>query len=129
MSNLAHGTEGLPAKRLVRTNAFRQHPGDALHVLHAWSYRFGERVAVVVELLNPDAAKPWKAGAVLLENKPDGPLNVRRGLQTDPVTPAQPHRVVVEAEATPEAAQGTFTLKLWDAGGPRTITLPGVTFP
>ena len=69
------------------------------------------------------------AGGALLENKPDGPLNVLTVWQAGPVTPAQPRRVVVEAEATPDAARGTFTLKLWEAGGPRTITLSGVTFP
>jgi hypothetical protein len=37
--------------------------------------------------------------------------------------------VMVEAEALPGEAQGTFTLKLWDRGGTRTVTLDGVTFP
>lgn len=36
---------------------------------------------------------------------------------------------MVEAEAMPDAAHVTFTLKLWDSGWLRTITLSGVTFP
>jgi len=37
--------------------------------------------------------------------------------------------VVVEAEATEKEARGHFTLKLWDEGGQRTITLGNVMFP
>lgn len=37
--------------------------------------------------------------------------------------------MTVEAEALPSEAQGTFTLKLWDRGGMRTVTLGGVAFP
>jgi uncharacterized protein (TIGR02268 family) len=123
------GTDGLPARKLHHTQVFLQHPGDALGARHAWSYRSGERVAVVVELENPDAAKPWTAEGALLENKPGEPLNVLTVWQAAPVTPGQVRRVVVEAEATLDAARGTFTLKLWEADGPRTITLSGVTFP
>jgi hypothetical protein len=36
---------------------------------------------------------------------------------------------MVEAEALPGEAQGTFTLQLWDRGGTRTVTLDGVMFP
>jgi hypothetical protein len=32
-------------------------------------------------------------------------------------------------QAKPKEAQGTFTLKLSDRGGTRTVTFPGVTFP
>lgn len=123
------GTDGLPARELYRTKVFLWHPGSALRVPRAWGYRSGERVAVVVELENPDAAKPWTPEGALLESKPDGPLNVLTVWNAGPVTPAQLRRVVVEAEATPDAARGTFTLKLWEAGGPRTLTLSGVTFP
>jgi hypothetical protein len=37
--------------------------------------------------------------------------------------------VMVEAEALPGEVQGAFTLKLWDRGGTRTVTLEGVMFP
>ncbi|RYY96955.1 MAG: DUF2381 family protein [Chitinophagaceae bacterium] len=37
--------------------------------------------------------------------------------------------MVVEAEATAEAARGAFSLKLWEADGLRTVTIGNVTFP
>ena len=37
--------------------------------------------------------------------------------------------VVVEAEASPGEVQGPYTLKLWEAGGLRSVTLEGVVFP
>jgi len=38
-------------------------------------------------------------------------------------------RVVIEAEATEAETRGSFTLKLWDADGTRSIIVTGVTFP
>jgi hypothetical protein len=35
----------------------------------------------------------------------------------------------VVAEATVEQARGTFLLKLGESGGPRTLTVRGITFP
>ncbi|SES70872.1 hypothetical protein SAMN05443639_1013 [Stigmatella erecta] len=37
--------------------------------------------------------------------------------------------MLIEAEATEAETRGTFTLKLWDAEGTRSIVLTGVTFP
>jgi len=39
-----------------------------------------------------------------------------------------PH-VIVEAEAESHEAQGPYTLKLWEAGGKRSLTMDGVIFP
>lgn len=44
-------------------------------------------------------------------------------------TAVQSHVVMVEAAALPEGAQGTFTLKRWEHGGARPITIQGITFP
>jgi len=44
-------------------------------------------------------------------------------------TADQTHVVMVEAGADPKEAQGTFTLKLWEHGGARPITIQGITFP
>ncbi len=38
-------------------------------------------------------------------------------------------RIIIEAEASAKEARGTFTLKLWEAGGARAVVLGGVTFP
>jgi hypothetical protein len=40
-----------------------------------------------------------------------------------------PQRILIDAEATQEEAQGTFTLKLRDADGVWSADLSGVTFP
>jgi hypothetical protein len=38
-------------------------------------------------------------------------------------------RVVIEAEATEAETRGSFTLKVWDADGTRSVIVTGVTFP
>ncbi|NVI97046.1 DUF2381 family protein [Myxococcus sp. AM009] len=38
-------------------------------------------------------------------------------------------RVVIEAEASAESARGSFSLKLWESDGARTVTISNVTFP
>ena len=45
----------------------------------------------------------------------------------EPVVPGG--SVFVEAESTPDVAEGTFTLKLWEAGGARSLMISGITFP
>ncbi|QQR41929.1 hypothetical protein JKA73_22620 [Myxococcus xanthus] len=37
--------------------------------------------------------------------------------------------MVTEVEATPESTRGSFSLKLWEADGARTVTISNVTFP
>ncbi|PTL79411.1 DUF2381 family protein [Vitiosangium sp. GDMCC 1.1324] len=47
-----------------------------------------------------------------------------------PIAPGEKVRVVVELEATQEAARGTFTLKLWSqARGGRSELFDEVSFP
>jgi hypothetical protein len=38
-------------------------------------------------------------------------------------------RVVIEADATEAGTRGSFTLKVWNEDGSRSIVLTGVTFP
>ncbi|QDE91269.1 hypothetical protein BHS06_21080 [Myxococcus xanthus] len=121
--------EGVAAKFLRVNEEVRQHPGNALWAHRAWSYRAPVRVAVAVEFENPDAANPWTAEGASLVSKPGTSLKVLTVWQKAPVSRYPFGRVVVEAEATPDAAQGPFTLKLWGSGGLRAITLSGVTFP
>jgi hypothetical protein len=42
---------------------------------------------------------------------------------------AESFRVVIEAEATEQEARGSFTLKVWNEDGTRSLILSGVTFP
>ncbi|MFP2960569.1 DUF2381 family protein [Myxococcus sp. 1LA] len=121
--------EGVNAKRLLVNKEVSQHPGNALRTLRARSYRAPTRVAVAVELENPDAEHPWTAEGASLVSRAGAPLKILTLWQKAPISRYPSGRVVVEADATPDAAQGPFTLKLWGPGGLRTITLSGVTFP
>jgi len=121
--------KGVAAKPLLVNTEVRQHPGNALRAVEAWSYRAPTRVAVAVKLESPDAANPWTAEGASLVNRAGAPLKILMVWQKAPISRYPFGRVVVEAEATPDAAQGPFTLKLWGPGGLRTLTLSGVTFP
>jgi uncharacterized protein (TIGR02268 family) len=102
-------------------------------VREAYSYRAGllGRVAVELSVENTDP-RPWTAegvaGAALVSSE-GVRLPVVRVWQSEPLVPGAHHRLVVEAEATAEQARGTFLLELGEAGGARTLTVPGVTFP
>jgi uncharacterized protein (TIGR02268 family) len=108
-------------------------PGSGLNVQRAISYRSGARVAVEVllGLTAPEGSKAWEAGGAALIGLGGRELPVLPVWQEGPVTPGEERArfVMVEAQAKPKEAQGTFTLKLWDRGGTRTVTLDGVTFP
>jgi hypothetical protein len=57
-------------------------------------------------------------------------LRVKPPWQREPLRDeAKDRRVVIEAEATESETLGSFTLKVWDAAGTRSIVLTGVTFP
>ncbi|RKH36365.1 DUF2381 family protein [Corallococcus praedator] len=128
-NGVIEGEEGVDAKRLLVNTEVRQHPSNALRTLRAWSYRAPVRVAVAVQLENPDAEHPWTAEGASLVSRTGAPLKILTLWQKAPISRYPSGRVVVEAEATPDAALGPFTLKLWGSGGLRTITLSGVTFP
>jgi uncharacterized protein (TIGR02268 family) len=110
-----------------------QHPDEMLGVKQAWSYRAEPRSLVAVELqvLNTSPL-PWTAdgveGAELVSTQ-GVRLRVVRVWQRTPAEPGALAQLVVEAEATVEQSRGTFLLKLGEAGGPRTLTVRGVSFP
>ncbi|MBN1205869.1 MAG: DUF2381 family protein [Myxococcaceae bacterium] len=58
------------------------------------------------------------------------PLRVYPPWQAEPLSPGatDPH-VVIEADATEAETRSSFTLKLWDADGTRSVIVTGVTFP
>ncbi|RKG66335.1 DUF2381 family protein [Corallococcus sp. CA054B] len=128
-NGVIEGEEGVDAKFLHVNKEVRQHPGNALWAVKAWSYRAPTRVAVAVEFENPDAANPWTAEGASLVSRAGAPLKILTVWQKAAISRYPFGRVVVDAEATPDAAQGPFTLKLWGPSGLRTITLSGVTFP
>ncbi|MDY7229837.1 DUF2381 family protein [Hyalangium rubrum] len=115
------------------TSGVIERPGSALKPLRATSYRANERVAVEVQLALtiPVGGKDWEAVGAALVGIGGRELPVLEVWQQAPITPGEKgeHYVMVEADAKPDEAKGTFTLKLWDAGGTRTAILEGVTFP
>ncbi|RKG56876.1 DUF2381 family protein [Corallococcus sp. AB011P] len=105
-------------------------PGGAAVKQYVYAYRATRRVAVEVTFMSRGDAQPWTAVGAMLRGKANDELKVLQVWQSGPVAPGSGvQRVVVEAEAAFESPQGSFTLKLWDADGRRTVTLGNVTFP
>ena len=124
---------GIVGRKLVRGKDFTQPPGEVLVVGESSSYRAEQphRVAMELRLENTDA-QPWTAEGVAgaeLVSAEGVRLRVVRVWQPEPLVLGAQRRLVVEAEATMEQSRGTFLLKLGEAGGARTLTVRGVTFP
>lgn len=115
------------------TRSVTGHPSDALETSIVESYRSALRVAVVLTLLNPAGAPLWKPenATLTLQGKRGVELKVLSVWPSQRIDPGLlgQKMVIVEAEAAPDVATGTFTLKLWDASGARTVTLGGISFP
>nr|WP_281291572.1 DUF2381 family protein [Myxococcus llanfairpwllgwyngyllgogerychwyrndrobwllllantysiliogogogochensis] len=107
-------------------------PSDSKSVLQPFkvqSYRSTGRVALEVLLSGLRGELPWIASGAALRGVPGTELKVLRVWQESPITPGGKGRVVIETEASGESARGPFALKLWEANGPRTVTISNVTFP
>ncbi|WNG50437.1 DUF2381 family protein [Archangium minus] len=105
-----------------------QRPGETLQVYNAFSYRAEGRVAVALQVRN-QGTQSWTVEWAELVAPEGTQPRVLRVWPFEPIPPGQTLQLVVEAEATKEQARGTFILKLWEANGPRTLTLRGVAFP
>lgn len=125
----ALGDGGVAVKTITET--VPASPTNPLAVGSVRVYRSAGRVALAVELTNPEGAATWTAeGATLTRDGSTGAsLKVLPVWQATPIAPGGQQFVVVEAEATTAESSGTFTLKLWGEGGSRTVTVSGVTFP
>jgi uncharacterized protein (TIGR02268 family) len=117
---------GLGALHVTKTTT--QRPGEALTVRQAHSYRAQGQVAVALELSNADS-QPWTAKGAELVGPRGERLRVLRVWQPGPVHPGDIERVIVEAEGREADTRGPFVLRLHEAGGARTVTLRGVSFP
>ncbi|HEX5754634.1 MAG TPA: DUF2381 family protein [Archangium sp.] len=130
-ADLVDGNTGVAVKRILED--ITQRPGEVLWVTNAWGYHAGkmERVAVELEMENTGDT-PWMAEGVQgteLVGADGERLRILRVWQPAPLLPGSRGPLMVEAEAAPEQTQGAFLLKLGEAGGPRTLTVRGVTFP
>jgi uncharacterized protein (TIGR02268 family) len=115
------------------TGKFSERESNALKVEQAVSYRSTGpeprgRVAVRVLLKNP-SVNPWTVAGAALIGPTGEELKPLPLWHTGPIhTGEAGGRVVVEFEAAPTEARGTYTLELWDAEG-RTVAIGRVTFP
>jgi uncharacterized protein (TIGR02268 family) len=111
----------------------RHHPANALRAAAAKSYsqREGEThpgsMAVRLKLLNP-GAKPWAAAGAVLKDSTGAEVELS-AWQASAIAPGAFGFVVVGAEREPGQLACPCSLKLWEAQGPRTVTLGNVTFP
>jgi len=124
---------GIVGRTLERGKDFTQPPGKVLVVGEASSYRAEQPGRVLLELhVENTDARPWTAegvaGAELVSTE-GLRLRVVRVWQPMPLVQGAQRQLVVEAEATVEQLRGTFLLRLGEAGGSRTLTVHGVSFP
>ena len=114
----------------VLTEAVTKSPGNALVTLEVYSYRGASRIAVDLVMENPQGAQPWTTAGALVTSRTGMELKVLPAWQRGPIeADGKRQHIVVEASATTQEAQGPFTLKLWEAGTGRTVTLSGISFP
>ncbi|WNG33195.1 DUF2381 family protein [Archangium violaceum] len=127
-AGLVGENQGLSVRNL--TEELTPHPGEALAVRQAWSYRAnrGKRVAVELRVKNT-GPQAWTAEEAQLVGPEGVRLRVLRVWQPGPLAPQAQDRVVVEAEAPSEQARGPFLLELRAAGGTRILAVRGVNFP
>jgi uncharacterized protein (TIGR02268 family) len=124
------GLGGVASENLLwPTRRYPVRKGSALDAKQVWSYRSHSRLAVEVSLQLLEGEQPWVAAGAALVDALGREVPVLPVWQEAPVTLKKSKSVVVEAEAPPGEVQGPYTLKLWEAGGPRSVTLEGVIFP
>ncbi|WP_224370541.1 DUF2381 family protein [Hyalangium versicolor] len=116
--NLSH-----PKPRYTKRN------GNALDAKRVWSYRSSTRVAVELRLQLLSGEQLWVAEGATLVDARGREVPVLPLWQAAPIALGKFQSVVVEAEASTEEAQGSYTLKLWEAGGARSVTVEGIVFP
>jgi uncharacterized protein (TIGR02268 family) len=106
----------------------KQSPGNALRATKARSYGHPGSMAIRLELENP-SAEPWTAAGAVLKDSTGTEVELSPW-QEAPI-PTGPTRgfVVVGAEKPAGQLGCPCTLTLWEAQGPRTVTLGNVTFP
>jgi len=109
-------------------------PANALGLKGAWSYSYtptGESrtasVAVRLSLSNP-GAEPWTLAGAALVDKAGEEVELTRW-QEAPIPANGAGAVVVGIKGERAQLGCPCTLKLWEAQGPRTVTLGNVTFP
>jgi uncharacterized protein (TIGR02268 family) len=126
--------EGAGSVAFKSLDLLREQQANALGLEMAWSYSYtptGESrpasAAVRLSLSNP-GAEPWTlAGAALLDSTGEE-VELTRWQQA-PIPANGAGAVVVGIKGERAQLGCPCTLKMWEAQGPRTVTLGNVTFP
>ncbi len=112
----------------------REQPGNALglEVTKSFSYTLSDEtrpvsVAARLALKNP-GAEPWTLAGAALVDKAGEEVELARW-QEAPIPANGAGAIVVGIEGERAQLGCPCTLKLWEATGPRTVTLGTVTFP
>jgi uncharacterized protein (TIGR02268 family) len=105
----------------------KHHPANALRTEQARSYTHPGSMAVRFQLANP-GAEPWTAAGAMLKDATGAEVELS-AWQESAIAPGALGFVVVGAEREPGQFACPCILKLWEAQGPRTVTLGNVTFP
>jgi len=115
---------------LLITETLLAAAGNALRVNLAHSFRATGRGAVRL-WLQSDSEQPWEAEGAELVSEAGVPLKVLKVWREQPIHSglSQGARVLVEVELPKDGGQGPHVLKLWGAGGDRSLTFRNVTFP
>ena len=125
------GTAWLERTEAVKSKDFslmmEQPPSNALAAEAASSYSHPGSMAVRLTLLNP-GAESWTAAGAVLKDATGAEVELS-AWQESAIAPGARGFVVVGAEREPGQLACPCTLKLWEAQGPRAVTLGNVTFP
>jgi uncharacterized protein (TIGR02268 family) len=105
----------------------KQHPANALRTKDARSYSHPRSIAVRLQLANV-GAEPWMVAGAVLKDSTGAEVELS-AWQESAIASGSLGFVVVGAEREPGQLGCPCTLKLWEAQGPRTITLGNITFP
>ena len=116
-----------PVKYSDLSDEVKEPPSNALETVKAWSYSHPGSVAVRLQLLNPGAESWTAAGAILKDS--EGAEVELSAWQESAIAPGARGFVVVGAEREPGQLACPCTINLWEAQGPRAVTLGNVTFP
>lgn len=105
----------------------KQHAANALITEVARSYSHTGSAAVRIGLMNP-GTEDWTAAGAMLKDSMGTEVELSTW-QPSAIAPSKPGFVVVSAGLAPGQLGCPCTLKLWEAQGPRTVTLGNITFP
>ncbi|WP_144370342.1 DUF2381 family protein [Myxococcus stipitatus] len=113
----------------VLTKSVSKAAGNVLLLEYVKAYRAARRAVLDVRLFAPDGVKPWLAKGAAVRDRTGEDVKVLHIWQSASILAGESGRVVVEFEVSQEMASGPFSLKLWEADGPRTVALGNIALP